>query len=41
MNLLNKKDKTAREIAGDKGHGDVLNALEAEYERKGMVFLFF
>ena len=37
MFLLNKKDKTARRIAEDNGHQDVLNALETEYERAGML----
>lgn len=35
--LLNKKDKTARRIAEDNGYQDVLNALETEYERAGML----
>ena len=37
MFLLNKKDKTARRIVEDNGHQDVLNALETEYERAGML----
>ena len=41
ITLLNKKDKTARNIAKNNDHGDVLNALEAEYERKGITFYFF
>ena len=41
ITLLNRKDNTAREIAKNNGHSDVLNALKAEYERKGMVFCFF
>ena len=41
MTLSKKKDKTAREIAKNNDHGDALNALKAEYERKGMVFYFF
>ena len=36
--LLNKEDKTAREIAKDNGNKDVLNALKVEYERAGMFF---
>ena len=38
ITLLNKEDKTALEIAKDNSHWDVLNALKAEYERKGQVF---
>ena len=41
MTLSKKKDKTAREIAKNNDHGDALNALKAEYERKGMFFIFF
>ena len=41
ITLLNKKEKTAMEIAADNGHGDVLNALKAEYERKGILFYSF
>ena len=41
INLLNKKDETAREIAKMNGHKDVLNALKVEYERAGMFILSF
>ena len=41
MTLSNKKDKTAREIAKNNDHGDALNALKAEYERKDMFIIFF
>ena len=41
ITLLNKEDKTAREIAKNNGHGEFLNALKAEYERKGMVLYSF
>ena len=36
ISLLNKKDQTARKIAEDHGHKDVLNALKNEYVRAGM-----
>ena len=39
INLLNKDDKTAREIAKDNGHEDVLNVLKEKCEREGMFFL--
>ena len=35
---LNKEDKTARDIAKDKGCTNVLNVLKAEYERSGTFF---
>ena len=38
ITLLNKEDKTAKEIAKDNGHKDVLNALKVEYERAGIFF---
>ena len=38
ITLLNKEDKTARDIAKEKGHKKVLNALKAEYERSGTFF---
>ena len=41
ITLLNKEEKTAREIAKNNNHGDALNALNAEYERKGMGFIYF
>ena len=41
LTLLNKKDETAMEIAKNNTHGEVLNAMKAEYERKGMVFKTF
>ena len=40
-NLLNKKDETARKIAEDNGHIDVLNVLKAEYEKTGNIFCSF
>ena len=40
-NLLNKKDETARKIAEDNGHIDVLNVLKAEYEKAGNIFCSF
>ena len=39
ISLLNKKDQTARKIAEDHGHKDVLNALKTEYERAGLWLL--
>ena len=41
LTLLNKNDDTARDIAKFNGHEDVLNTLKAEYERAGMLFLFY
>ena len=41
LTLSNKKDKTARDIARDNDHGDVLNALKPEYDRAGAVFFIF
>ena len=41
ITLLNKEDQTAREIAKNNDHDDALNAMKAEYERKGMVFILF
>ena len=41
ITLLNKKDKTARELAKNNSHGETLNALKAEYERKGKLFYSF
>ena len=41
LTLLNKKDETAMEIAKNNTHREVLNAMKAEYERKGMVFKTF
>ena len=41
ISLLNKEDQTAMDIAQKNSHVDVLNALKAEYERKGMVFKIF
>ena len=40
-NLLNKKDETARKIAEDKNHIDVLNALKVEYKKIGNIFIAF
>ena len=37
--LRNKEDQTAREIAENNGHKDVLNTLKTEYERAGMSFV--
>ena len=36
ITLLNKKGKPAREVAKDKDHTEVLNALKVEYDRAGM-----
>ena len=41
ITLLNKKEETARKIATDNNHNDVLNVLKTEYEREGMFFLLF
>ena len=41
ITLLNKKDKTARDIAKDNGHKDVFNALETEYEREGTFCYYY
>ena len=41
ITLLNKKEETARKIAKDNHHNDVLNAMKTEYEREGMFFLLF
>ena len=41
ITLLNQKDKTARDLAKNNDHGVALNALNAEYQRKGMTFYFF
>ena len=41
ITLLNKKDETAREIAEQKNHGEVLTLLKAEYDRAGMFFEVF
>ena len=41
MTLLNKKDETARKIAEEKNHGEVLTLLKAEYSRTGMFFSVF
>ena len=38
ITLLNKEDKTVRDIAKDKGLKNVLNPLKAEYERSGTFF---
>ena len=38
ITLSNKEDKTAKDIAKDKGHKNVLNVLKAEYERSGTFF---
>ena len=40
INLLNKKDETAKDIAQERMHKDVLTSLRAEYDRAGM-FLGF
>ena len=37
--LRNKEDQTAREIAENNGHKNVLNTLKTEYERAGMSFV--
>ena len=41
INLLNKKDKTARDIAQEKCHKDALRVLKEEYDRTGMLSNFF
>ena len=41
ITLLNKEEKTATDLAKNNDHGDALNALKEEYERKGMVFILF
>ena len=41
ITLLNKKEETARKIATDNNHNNVLNVLKTEYEREGMFFLLF
>ena len=41
ITLLNKEDESAREIAQEKGHKDVLKVLEKEYNRTGMLFKIF
>ena len=41
INLLNKDDKRAMDIAEDNGHKDILNTLKAKYERAGMFFPLF
>ena len=40
ITLLNKKDKTARNIAQEKNYKDVLVVLKPEYDRRGMFFRF-
>ena len=40
ITLLNKRDESARSIALDKSHRNVLAVLEAEYDRTGMFFRF-
>ena len=41
LTLLNKNDKTARDIARDNGYKAVLNVLKPEYDRAGMFLLYF
>ena len=41
ITLLNKKDETARNIAQERCHEDVLTVLKAEYDRTGMFFRGF
>ena len=41
INLLNKDDKRAMDIAKDNGHKDILNTLKAKYERAGVFFPLF
>ena len=41
ITLLNRMDKTARDIPKDNSHSDVSNALKAEYDRTGMIFDYF
>ena len=41
ITLLNKKDETARNIAQERCHKDVLTVLKAEYDRTGMFFRGF
>ena len=40
ISVLNRNNETAREIALDNGHLDVLNTLKAEFVRAGMLFCF-
>ena len=40
ITLLNRKDKTARDIPKDNSHSDVSNVLKAEYDRIGMILDF-
>ena len=41
ITLLNRQDKTARDIPKDNSHSDVSNALKAEYDRTGMTLIIF
>ena len=38
INLLNKDDKTAMDLAKDNSHKDLINTLKTKYERAGMFF---
>ena len=41
ITLLNKKDETARDIAEENDYKDVLNALKSQYDKTGMMNLYF
>ena len=41
INLVNKKNKTPRDLAKDNCHEDALNVLEIQYNRTGMLFVYF
>ena len=41
ITLLNKKDETARQIAQERNHKEVLMLLKGEYDRTGMFFRVF
>ena len=40
ITLLNKNDETARDVAMENSHKNVLNALKVQYDRSGM-FIYF
>ena len=41
ITLLNKKDETAKKIAEERNHKEILMLLKAEYDRTGMFLKFF
>ena len=41
ITLLNRKNKTAKDIAKDNSHSNVSNVLKVEYDRIGMISYFF